>query len=146
MNRPTQTRRSFLFFSVLFAALAALLGFGVSGTARADSPLKFEIRTDKAGEFRWSLKAGNGENLATSGQGYKKKVDAVAGVERIRKRLDTLSFETYEDAKHEFRWRLKSKNGQTVGSSSEGYKEKASAEHAIDVIRQGAKDAIVEEG
>ena len=45
---------------------------------------KFEIYTDKAGEFRFRLKARNGEIIAT-GEGYKAKASCLNGVESIRK-------------------------------------------------------------
>jgi uncharacterized protein YegP (UPF0339 family) len=110
--------------------------------ARADK-LKFEIYQDNAKEFRWRLKAANGESLATSGQGYKAKADCKNGVERIMKDADKLKFEVYEDNKKESRFRIKSSNGQTIGSSSQGYKTKADCEHAVDLIKKDAKDAEV---
>ena len=45
---------------------------------------KFEVYTDKAGEFRFRLKARNGEIIAT-GEGYKTKAACLNGVESIRK-------------------------------------------------------------
>jgi uncharacterized protein YegP (UPF0339 family) len=45
---------------------------------------KFEIYKDKAGEFRFRLKAGNGEVIAT-GEGYKTKASALNGIESVKK-------------------------------------------------------------
>lgn len=45
---------------------------------------KFEIYTDKAGEFRFRLKARNGEIIATS-EGYKAKASCMNGIESVRK-------------------------------------------------------------
>ena len=45
---------------------------------------KFEIYADKAGEFRFRLKAKNGEIIAT-GEGYKAKPSCKNGIESIRK-------------------------------------------------------------
>ena len=45
---------------------------------------KFEVYTDKVGEFRFRLKARNGEIIAT-GEGYKAKASCLNGVESIRK-------------------------------------------------------------
>ncbi|WP_411822322.1 YegP family protein [Leptospira sp. 'Mane'] len=45
---------------------------------------KFEIYKDKAGEFRFRLKAGNGEVIAT-GEGYSSKKACENGIESIRK-------------------------------------------------------------
>jgi uncharacterized protein len=44
---------------------------------------KFEIYKDKAGEFRFRLKAANGEVIASS-EGYKSKVSAEKGIESIK--------------------------------------------------------------
>jgi uncharacterized protein YegP (UPF0339 family) len=136
------TRRSFTRLSMM-TVVAGIFGLSVAAPAHASEKLKFELYADKAGEFRWRLKAGNGETLATSGQGYKNKADAKNGIERIKADADKLTFETYEDAKREYRWRLKAKNGQIIGASSEGYKAKADADHAVTLIKDGAKDATV---
>ena len=45
---------------------------------------KFEVYQDKAGEFRFRLKARNGEIIAT-GEGYKAKASCLNGIESIRK-------------------------------------------------------------
>ncbi|NYE94301.1 hypothetical protein FHU41_000522 [Psychromicrobium silvestre] len=48
---------------------------------------KFELYEDKSGDFRFRLKAGNGEVIATS-QGYKSKASALNGIESVRKNAD----------------------------------------------------------
>ena len=45
---------------------------------------KFEIYADKAGEFRFRLKARNGEVIAVS-EGYKAKSGCLNGIESVRK-------------------------------------------------------------
>ncbi len=45
---------------------------------------KFEVYTDKAGEFRFRLKATNGEIIATS-EGYKAKASCLNGIESVKK-------------------------------------------------------------
>ncbi len=45
---------------------------------------KFEVYTDKAGEFRFRLKARNGEIVATS-EGYKSKPSCLNGIESVKK-------------------------------------------------------------
>ena len=47
-------------------------------------PGKFEIYKDKAGEFRFRLKAANGQNILSS-EGYGKKASCMNGVESVRK-------------------------------------------------------------
>ena len=108
--------------------------------------LTFEIYQDRANQHRWRLKASNGQIIATSGQGYKDKRDAKNAIDRIKADAATrLKFETYADNAKEYRWRLKASNGQVIATSGQGYKNKGDCEHAIDVIKQGAKQAKVEE-
>jgi len=45
---------------------------------------KFEIYKDKAGKFRFRLKAGNGEVIAT-GEAYESKAGCENGIESIKK-------------------------------------------------------------
>lgn len=45
---------------------------------------KFELYTDKAGEFRFRLKAKNGEVIATS-EGYKTKASCENGIDSVKK-------------------------------------------------------------
>ena len=49
---------------------------------------KFEIIKDKSGEYRFHLKAGNGEIIAAS-QGYESKAGAQNGIESIKKNAPT---------------------------------------------------------
>jgi len=45
---------------------------------------KFEVWTDKAGEFRFRLKAPNGEIIATS-EGYSSKKSCMNGIQSVMK-------------------------------------------------------------
>jgi uncharacterized protein YegP (UPF0339 family) len=125
-------------------------GSGRSGAATAASDdsgkaLKFETYQDKKKEHRWRLKSSNGQIIATSGQGYKDKRDCTSAIERIKKDAATkLTFEPYEDASNEHRWRLKATNGQVIATSGQGYKDKRDCQHAIDTIKKGAEKAKVE--
>ena len=55
----------------------------VEGFEVAKNP-KFEMYLDKAGEFRFRLKARNGEIIATS-EGYVAKAGCLNGIESVRK-------------------------------------------------------------
>lgn len=65
------------------APVAALEDQTVEGFATEKNP-KFEMYTDKKGEFRFRLKAKNGQIIAT-GEGYKAKAGCKNGIESIRK-------------------------------------------------------------
>ena len=45
---------------------------------------KFEVYKDARGEYRFRLKAANGEIIAT-GEGYKSKASALNGIESVKK-------------------------------------------------------------
>ena len=55
----------------------------VENYAKVKHP-KFEVYTDKKGEFRFRLKARNGEIIATS-EGYKTKKSCMNGIASIKK-------------------------------------------------------------
>ncbi|MBW8762085.1 MAG: YegP family protein [Microbacterium sp.] len=45
---------------------------------------KFELYQDKGGDYRFRLKAGNGEVIAT-GQGYASKSGALNGIDSVKR-------------------------------------------------------------
>lgn len=55
----------------------------VEGFAEEKHP-KFEVYTDKAGEYRFRLKATNGQIIAT-GEGYKAKASCLNGVDSVKR-------------------------------------------------------------
>lgn len=65
------------------APVAAVEDQTVEGFATEKNP-KFEVYTDKAGEFRFRLKATNGQIIAT-GEGYKSKSGCMNGIESVKK-------------------------------------------------------------
>lgn len=65
------------------SVLAEIEDQTVEGFEKKKNP-KFEVYTDKKGEFRFRLKAGNGEIIAT-GESYKAKAGCINGIESIKK-------------------------------------------------------------
>lgn len=65
------------------AAEAKLEDQTVAEVAAVTNP-KFEMYTDKAGEFRFRLKARNGEIIAVS-EGYKAKASCLNGIDSVRR-------------------------------------------------------------
>ena len=49
---------------------------------------KFEVYKDKSGEYRFRLKAGNGQVIAVS-EGYKSKTSCMNGIESVKKNAPT---------------------------------------------------------
>ena len=56
---------------------------------------KFEMYTDKAGEFRFRLKARNGEIIAVS-EGYKAKASCLNGIDSVRRNAPSAAVEKVE--------------------------------------------------
>jgi uncharacterized protein YegP (UPF0339 family) len=54
---------------------------------------KFELYKDAKGEFRWRLVASNGQTIATSGEGYKARDSAKAGIDSVKKNAPTAAIE-----------------------------------------------------
>jgi len=65
------------------APAAAVEDQSKAGYAAQKNP-KFEVYTDKKGEFRFRLKASNGQIIAT-GEGYKALKSCLNGIESIKK-------------------------------------------------------------
>ena len=65
------------------APVAAVENQTVEGYAAEKHP-KFEVYTDKAGEFRFRLKATNGQIIAVS-EGYKAEASCLNGIESVKK-------------------------------------------------------------
>jgi uncharacterized protein YegP (UPF0339 family) len=47
-------------------------------------------------------------------------------------------FELYKSSNGEYRWRLKSSNGQVIATSGEGYTSKDGANNGIDAVKRDA--------
>jgi uncharacterized protein YegP (UPF0339 family) len=46
---------------------------------------KFELYKSSNGEYRWRLRADNGNIIATGGEGYASKATAQAGIESVKR-------------------------------------------------------------
>ena len=105
---------------------------------------KFVMKPTANGGFKFDLKAGNGEIIASS-QIYKSEASCKAGIESVRNNCAAAVEDqtVYTDKAGEFRFRLKAKNGEII-ATSEGYKAKASAMNGIASIGRNAPEAKVE--
>jgi uncharacterized protein YegP (UPF0339 family) len=105
---------------------------------------KFELYTDKAGEYRFRLKAGNGQIILAS-EGYKTKASALNGIESVRKNSqDDARFERKETAGGKPRFNLKASNGQVIGTS-ESYESTSARENGIASVAKNAPDAKLDD-
>ncbi len=69
------------------APIAAIEDQTIDGYAKEKNP-KFEIYTDNLGEFRFRMKAKNGQIIATS-EGYKAMKSCLNGIASIKKNADS---------------------------------------------------------
>ena len=105
---------------------------------------KFEIYKDKRGEFRFRLKASNGQTILT-GQGYKGKASCENGVDSVRKNsTDGSRFERLEAKDGRPYFNLKSSNGQVIGNS-QMYASIRSMKNGIASVGKNAPDAKVDD-
>jgi uncharacterized protein YegP (UPF0339 family) len=105
---------------------------------------KFQIYTDGRNEFRFRLRAGNGEIVLTS-EGYKAKAGCQNGIESVKKNspMDE-RYERKTSSNGQFYFTLKAGNGEPIGHS-EHYKTAASRDKGVEVIKRIAAGAPVEE-
>lgn len=105
---------------------------------------KFEIYTDKAGEFRFRLKASNGQVVLAS-EGYKSKASAINGAESVQNNCeDEDNFERTTTSGGQFRFNLKAKNRQVIGTS-QSYAAEATRDKGIASVALAAKGAPIVE-
>ena len=103
---------------------------------------KFECYTDKAGEYRFRLKASNGNTILSS-EGYKSKSGCANGIESVRKNSqDPARFVKKETASGKFRFNLTAANHQVVGSS-QNYSSESGCDNGIKSVANNAPDAKV---
>ncbi|MGI9271991.1 MAG: YegP family protein [Woeseiaceae bacterium] len=105
---------------------------------------KFECYKDKAGEFRFRLKAGNGENILSS-EGYKSKASCTNGIASVQKNcLDEKCFEKKTTDSGKFRFNLKSTNGQVIGTS-QSYDSASGRDNGIGSVTRSAPGASIDD-
>lgn len=103
---------------------------------------KFQLYQDKAGEYRFRLMTGNGENIGSS-EGYRSKSAALTGIESVRANSGNEKqyvFKESENGKTYFY--LKARNNQVV-LRSQGYKTSKNAKSGIESVMKNAMDAVI---
>ena len=103
---------------------------------------KFECYTDKAGEFRFRLKAGNGEIVLAS-EGYTSKAACENGIESVQKNCeDEACFDKTTTDGGKFRFNLKARNGQVIGTS-QNYESEAARDNGVQAVGRAATGAAI---
>ena len=105
---------------------------------------KFELYKDKAGEFRFRLKAGNGEIILAS-EGYKQKASAENGIDSVKKNAPMDErYERKDTSSGKPMFNLKASNGQVIGTS-ETYSSTSARDNGIESVKKNAPDAAVDD-
>jgi uncharacterized protein YegP (UPF0339 family) len=55
-----------------------------------------------------------------------------------------MRFELHKDGAGEWRWRLRTTNGNVVADSAEGYRRREDCERGIDIVRSAANAPVVD--
>lgn len=105
---------------------------------------KFVVSKSSDGQFRFNLKAGNGETILTS-ELYKAKASALNGIESVKKNapLDERYERKLDKAGHP-RFNLKASNGEVIGAS-ESYSSESARENGIASVKTNAPEATVDD-
>jgi large subunit ribosomal protein L21 len=121
----------------------------------------FEVFEDKGGQWRWRLRADNGEILAMSEQGFSTKASLVRSLDSVRRNVaeavdhtevepveegaepeHATGFEIYEDKAGEWRWRLRAANGELLAIPEQGFSSKASVVRSLASVRRHVAEAV----
>ncbi len=80
----------------------SLMGFEtrpeINSNLKGGNIMKYEIYKDRRGEWRWRLRARNGEVIA-SGEGYRRRVDCVHSIRLIKKSAKAVMIDLVEEEK-----------------------------------------------
>lgn len=104
----------------------------------------FEMYKDKSGEFRFRLKAKNGQNILAS-EAYKQKASCENGIESVKKNsLDATKFEIKQSSSGKWMFNLKATNGQVIGTS-QLYADELGAKNGVQSVMNNAPNAEIKE-
>ena len=101
-----------------------------------------EIFKDNAGEFRFRVKSSNGQ-IVLSSEGYTTKSSAQNGAESVQKNCeDPKAFDRSTTSGGKFRFSMKAKNNQIIGTS-QSYDSEDGRDNGIEAVARAAKGAAI---
>jgi uncharacterized protein YegP (UPF0339 family) len=117
---------------------------------------KYQVYEDKAGQFRFRLRAENNKIVAVS-QGYKTHASCINGVESVQKncgvdsedltiegpRINNPKYQIFYDKTCGYRFHLNAPNGEII-ATSEGYTTKEGCINGINAVKNSC-DAEIED-
>lgn len=106
--------------------------------------MKFEMYKDKAGKYRFRLKAGNGQIVLAS-EAYESKSGCKNGIESVIKNAPMdQRYDKKESSNGKFYFNLRAGNNQVIGTS-EMYESESGRDNGIESVKNSAKGATIEE-
>jgi len=117
---------------------------------------KYQVYKDKAGKFRFRLRAANNKIVAVS-EAYESKVGCINGVKSVQgncnshvedktvevEMLSNPKYEVFSDVASNFRFNLKAPNGEII-AASEAYETKQNVLRGIEAVQKSC-DAEIED-
>jgi uncharacterized protein YegP (UPF0339 family) len=106
---------------------------------------KFEVyQSGKKGEFRFRLKASNGQIILSS-EGYTSKASCLNGIESVRKNIsDPKRVIKTKTPSNLFRFSVTAANSRTIGVS-QNYKSESGCDNGIKSVKTNAGKADIKE-
>ena len=104
---------------------------------------KFVLSKASNGQFRFALKAGNGETILTS-ELYTTKAACENGIASVRKNAPEDARYERKAAKNGPMFNLKATNGQVIGTS-EVYSSEKARDNGIESVKKNAPDAKLDD-
>lgn len=105
---------------------------------------KYEIYKDSGGEFRFRLKAGNGENILAS-EGYVQKASAINGIESVRTNSpNDARYQRNVAQNGKYYFNLTAANGEIIGTS-QMYESTAGRDKGIESVKENGPASPVDD-
>ena len=105
---------------------------------------KFEIYQDQAGEYRFRLKASNGQAILAS-EGYKMKSGCRNGIATVQKNAaDDGHYERQATTAGKHMFTLKSGNHHVIGTS-QMYESTSARDKGIESVKRNAADVTIDD-
>lgn len=106
---------------------------------------KFQLFKDAAGEFRFRLRARNGEIILKASEGYVSKQGAKNGISSVQTNSQIDSrYDKFQTAGGKYRFNLKAANGEIIGVS-ESYESAAGRDNGVASVKTNAPIAPTED-
>ena len=105
---------------------------------------KFELFKDTRGEFRFRLKAGNGEIILRS-EGYGSKASAENGIASVKTNAPHDSrYDRKKSTNGKYYFNLEAVNNKVIGTS-EMYETAAGRDNGIESVKTNAPTAVIKD-